>query len=411
MYSDKYSFTLSQKIAIAKNLCAAINAVHNTGQVCGDLNPKNIGVNTQTARVTLFDTDSYHIKAANGLRIYRCEVGLQEYLPRDIQEKMKNGQDLRTAPLPTFSKSSDLFALAVHIFALLMNGCHPFACSVNKKVNIGHLASSQPSVVQPQPIENICTGFFPFYTSKPGITTPKYAPEFNVLPEQIQDLFVRAFVIGHNNPDQRPDSVEWYNALTQLQQNLTTCKNDKLHMYSSHLKKCPWREVENTMKVTVVVPQKPFSNAGSPFLASPTTQPKRVDGVMASSTMFWYLTLAIVLAGQFIFHSFWGPQVIGDIFGYNYGRGIEHWGSNLAIWLGPWGFVICGLIGWYVYNTMWGTSGKTYGYEGKHYVLSIITSFIFSSAWILLIILISIAIALIAVVLIFAFICSLVSGS
>ena len=42
MYSDKYTCTLSEKITIAKNLCAAINAVHNAGHICGDLNPKNI---------------------------------------------------------------------------------------------------------------------------------------------------------------------------------------------------------------------------------------------------------------------------------------------------------------------------------------------------------------------------------
>lgn len=61
MYSDKYRCTLSEKITIAKNLCAALNAIHEAGQVCGDLNPKNIGVDPRSAKVTLLDTDSYHI--------------------------------------------------------------------------------------------------------------------------------------------------------------------------------------------------------------------------------------------------------------------------------------------------------------------------------------------------------------
>ena len=90
MYSDKYICTFTEKITIARNLCAAINAVHNTGQVCGDLNPKNIGVDPQNAKVTLVDTDSYHISDKNSNRVYRCEVGMPEYLPREIQEKMNS---------------------------------------------------------------------------------------------------------------------------------------------------------------------------------------------------------------------------------------------------------------------------------------------------------------------------------
>lgn len=84
MYSDKYKCTLSKYITIAKNLCAAINSVHNAGQVCGDLNTKNIGVDPRSARVTLVDTDSYHITDKKTNREYRCEVGLPEYLAREI---------------------------------------------------------------------------------------------------------------------------------------------------------------------------------------------------------------------------------------------------------------------------------------------------------------------------------------
>ena len=143
------------------------------------LTKKNIGVDPQSARVTLVDTDSYHITDSASSRVYRCEVGLPEYLPREIQEKMKNGQTLATASLPTFSKYSDLFALAVHIFALLMNGCHPFACARNNKTNIGPLSQSQPSVVVPQPIDNIVNGFFPFHTKKTVL--PRRATHRNLI--------------------------------------------------------------------------------------------------------------------------------------------------------------------------------------------------------------------------------------
>ena len=226
MYSDKYSCTLSEKITIAMNLCSAINAVHNAGQVCGDLNPKNICVDPRKALVTLVDTDSYHITDPKTSRVYRCGVGLPEYLPKEIQIKMKNGMTLESAPLPTFTRASDLFALAVHIFALLMNGCHPFACAVNQRMNIGSLAGSRASVAAPQPIDNICNDFFPFAGSRAGITIPKYAPDFGMLPQEIQRLFLRAFVSGGKNPADRPDAVEWYQALSKMQKQLVSRVRD-----------------------------------------------------------------------------------------------------------------------------------------------------------------------------------------
>ena len=174
-------------------------------------------------------------------------MGLPEYLPKEIQMKMKNGMNLENAPLPTFTKYSDLFALAVHIFALLMNGCHPFACAGNNHINIGSLSNSQPSVVAPQPIENICNDFFPFVNKKNGITIPKYAPDFNVLPVDIQNLFIRAFVKGGKNPTERPDTIEWYNALTIMQSNLNTCTVNNNHMYAKHLTECPWCKVHEKM--------------------------------------------------------------------------------------------------------------------------------------------------------------------
>lgn len=428
MYSDKYTCTLSEKITIAKNLCAAINAVHNAGHICGDLNPKNIVVDPNNAKVTLVDTDSYHITEKNGARVYRCEVGCPEYLPREIQEKMKNGQTLATAVLPTFSKQSDLFALAVHIFALLMNGCHPFACAVNNKPNIMQLSASQPSVAAPQPIDNICSGYFPFYTKKVGITTPRYAPTFDSLPTNIQALFVRAFVDGHSNPNKRPDSVEWYSALSDFQQNLSICKKDKTHMYSSHLTKCPWCAVEDNMKKPIIV-QPVITNATNTTSVTPVVQTQtqtqqtfggtntvssnsiRSDGIMASSGMFWFLTLAITLGAQALIQGIWGNQIVGEIFGYRYGSGIESWGVNLAVALGPWGFVICGLIGTCCYNSMWCNNGKLYGYKPSHYILSCIVSFVFSVAWILFILILSLVIMILAIVFVIAIVCGGLSGS
>lgn len=254
MYSDKYKCSLMEKLTIARNLCVAVNSVHEAGQVCGDLNPKNVAVNPVTAKVKLVDTDSYHITDHDS-RVYRCEVGLPEYLPGEIQEKMKNGDNLVTASLPTFSRASDLFALAVHIFALIMNGSHPYACAISTPpYNIDRLTEGQRSVAAPQPIDNICSGFFPFYEKRPGVTTPQYAPEFSILPQNMQDLFIRAFVYGHKSPELRPDAKTWYQAIVQMQQNLTICRADRYHMYPNTLGQCPWCQIEQRMKSISPIP-------------------------------------------------------------------------------------------------------------------------------------------------------------
>ena len=316
-----------KKILIAWNFCVAINSVHSAGQVCGDLNPNNITVNPNKGRVTLVDTDSYHITEKNRNRVYRCEVGMPDYLAPEIHEKMKKYKRLDTAPLPTFTRQTDLFALAVHIFALLMNGCHPFANAVD-------LSQNHASVVAPQPIENIRNGFFPFYMNKSGLTIPKYAPKFDQLPEKIRKLFIRAFVDGHKNPQVRPDAVEWYNALEWYGKSIS----------------------DNKLKV--------------PIIPQPIPQPKPQPNLFASKMMFWFLTV-IIPFGVYIRYYYNIPVTINGDYGY-----INLSIINLVIQIIRLGIFICGLIGTVLYNTLLSNKGKTYGYNWYHYFLSIVTSII-----------------------------------
>ena len=319
-----------KKILIAWNFCVAINSVHNAGQVCGDLNPNNITVKPNKGTVTLVDTDSYHITEKNRNRVYRCEVGMPDYLAPEIHEKMKKYKRLDTAPLPTFTRQTDLFALAVHIFALLMNGCHPFANAVD-------LSQNHASVVAPQPIENIRNGFFPFYMNKSGLTIPKYAPKFDQLPEKIRKLFIRAFVDGHKNPQVRPDAVEWYNALEWYKVSIKT----------------------NKLFVPVIPQPKP----------QPIPQPIPQPNLFASKTMFWFLTVIISLGVYIRYYYNITVPINGD--GY-----INSSIINLVIQIIRLGTIICGLIGTVLYNTLLSNKGKIYGYKWYHYFLSVLTSII-----------------------------------
>ena len=278
IYALTHGYSLSKMIMIAKNLCAAVHSIHQAGQVIGDFNPNNICVDPNTGLVTLIDTDSYHITDNNGGRTYRCEVGLPEYLAKEIQDKLRDNKqknlDLRTLPLPTFTKETDLFALAVHIFALLMNGCHPFASAVDPIV-----IASRTSVVKPQPIDNIRNAFFPFYVNKPGYTTPTYAPEFAALPPAIQQLFVKAFVDGSTDPNARPSAREWYEALSEFENHLKKCPINSSHEYYDQLSTCPWCELEKKANMpTPITPPIIRKTSATPPKQKNTSPPKSGRG-------------------------------------------------------------------------------------------------------------------------------------
>lgn len=252
---DKYN--LRFRLLAAYNLCAAVETVHNMGQVCGDLNPQNICINLNVNdkenafKVTLVDADSYHFSTEE--KTYRCEVGLADYLAPEIQKKVSGGVTLRNAPLPTFTKETDLFALAVHVFCLLMNGCHPFACAKRMNGTVENTmsqmtsSSERESVVAPQPIENIKDGYFPFYDSRENVTIPIYAPPLSSLPQELRTLFIRTFKDGYEDPTKRATAEEWCRAMQPLVQQLQECP--KKHVYFKQAAECPFCRVDENIRL------------------------------------------------------------------------------------------------------------------------------------------------------------------
>ena len=120
-----------------------------------------------------------------------------------------------------------------------MNGAHPFSCTV--------ISGSSSKF---QPIDNMQNGkcaFFPDNCSS-NMNIPRYAPELSSLPDNIQKLFRRAFIVGQSNPALRPSAEEWYNALEQLENNLKTCLKDSQHIYYYGAKECPWCKVNEKMR-------------------------------------------------------------------------------------------------------------------------------------------------------------------
>ncbi|MCL2868836.1 MAG: NINE protein [Candidatus Bathyarchaeota archaeon] len=253
-------------LAIAKNLSSVVYNVHEIGQVIGDLNPENILVDPKTGLVTLVDTDSYHISETNGV-VHRCGVGMPEFVAPEIQ-----GKHFPSAPLPTFTKETDLFSLAVLIFSLLMNGAHPFTC---KTIN----GSSSKF----QPIDNISRGTCAYFneSSLHNIAIPRYAPTLNSLPSDLQILFKRAFVTGHKNPKLRPTAEEYYKVLETLENNIKQCSANLDHLYYTHAAECPWCKVSLKMKITrqsVFVPKTIRNGLNTPANKQKKTPPPQQSG-------------------------------------------------------------------------------------------------------------------------------------
>jgi DNA-binding helix-hairpin-helix protein with protein kinase domain len=215
-------FSYQYLLRTARNLAAAFAALHASGYCVGDVNESNILV-SDTALVTVVDTDSFQVYDPDNDFVHRCPVGKPEFTPPELQNK-------------TFAKCDravphDLFGLAVLIFQLLMEGTHPFS-------------GIYQGAGEPPPYEaRIAAGHFTYSQNRsvPYVPTP-IAPPWKILHPSLQELFLRCFEDGHSNPLLRPSAQSWVLALAEAEDALVSCSTNPQHRYSSHLEICPWCE-------------------------------------------------------------------------------------------------------------------------------------------------------------------------
>jgi WD40 repeat protein/serine/threonine protein kinase len=210
-------FNYRYLVRTARNLCAAVQAVHQAGYVIGDLNESNVLVSDQ-ALVTLVDADSFQVRDPETGVVYRSLVGKPEYTPPELQGCSFAVVDRQP--------EHDAFALAVLIFKLLMEGFHPF-----------------DGVYRDEPPElgaRIRNGYFPYARGRTGIEPSPLAPPFEMLHSDLQALFVRCFEEGHRNRSVRPRVEDWLEALEGAEDALQQCGQNEQHYYWGHLADCPW---------------------------------------------------------------------------------------------------------------------------------------------------------------------------
>lgn len=222
-----------QRLIIAVNICVVIDAVHKAGYVFGDFNPLNIGINSKTGKVAFFDADTYHFYDKSSGRTFRCCVGTDGYIAPELLAK-GNGLEYKDIPLPSFTEETDNFALAIHIFRLLMNGYTPF-----NGIKEAENASTASPGVGNKPIE------LDYYCYKPGYKPQSaYVPDFNSFPPYMRGMFNKAFIDGRVNPRNRPTAAEWYKALCAFSKELVQCGDNPNHYFHKASKFCPYCEAD-----------------------------------------------------------------------------------------------------------------------------------------------------------------------
>ncbi len=220
-------FNYQYLLRTARNLAAAFAALHASNYCIGDVNESNILV-SNTALVSLVDTDSFQVPDLSQNTVYRCLVGKPEYTPPELQNKTFADYNRETY--------HDLFGLGVLIFQLLMEGTHPFSGvfqglgdppTYESRILAGHFTYSQKQKV-------------------PYLPTP-ITPSWQTLHPDLRDLFISCFEDGYHAPYLRPSAQTWLSVLSTAEASLVSCAVNPQHVYHPHLDKCPW--CERTIKL------------------------------------------------------------------------------------------------------------------------------------------------------------------
>ena len=239
--------------SVAKSLATALDRLHGSGYVVGDINESNAYI-TENEHVTLIDADSFQITdyQTTPSTIYRCLVGKPEYTPPELQGVSFADVDRNI--------HHDRFALAVVIYQLLMEGTHPF-----RGIYTG------PGE-KPQVEACISRGYFLHSGSRSVPLRPvPSAVEWDRLHEDIRALFRKCFDDGHTDPQARPAPREWVDALDEAMRCLQQCSQNASHWYFDNQPDCTW-----CLRAVVVgvdaFPFHPGTQTAAPPQSSPQTQ-------------------------------------------------------------------------------------------------------------------------------------------
>lgn len=208
-------------VRASTNIARAFAAVHDVGVVIGDVNHGSVLV-ADDATVRLIDCDSFQF--TTGGRRFPCTMGVETFTPPELQGIPFAG----VAQTP----SHDGFRLAVLVFHLLFLGRHPFA---GRYLGQGEMPLGKA----------IKESRFAYSNTNKAMQMdrPPGTPSLDIVGNQMAGLFEIAF--SHSAISSgRPSDRDWIEALERLDSSLRRCSNNHGHWFASHVKNCPWCEIE-----------------------------------------------------------------------------------------------------------------------------------------------------------------------
>ncbi len=232
-----------RKIILARELSTAVCKLHRMGHIIGSgLNFYDVMYDNNTGNLTLIDCDSFQIRIDDNTAYPSGTSGDREYV---APEKQGQCNDIRCV----YTKESDYFTLAIIIYQLLSSGIHPFTAhytredgeetKYTRKKNIHNgICPIFPETCKDRntgndlPIE--ITKHFPVYPNE------IFPPNISVL---FRKTFVESYIVSDKGisiaPNERATAEEWFNALSNLLNNLERCTENRMHYYHKDFEKCP----------------------------------------------------------------------------------------------------------------------------------------------------------------------------
>lgn len=226
-------YNYNGSIAVAYNLAVIVHYVHSKGYVIGDMNIKNFRFDRE-CHIIVLDVDSFDVTDKQTGAHYKCSVGHPDVLAPELQGIRLDSEHAR------FTKQSDYFSLAVLIFMFLMNGTHPFNAPRISIETSAKSSSSNNSIMA-----DIINGNCPYVRLGTDRQIPKYAPDYEMIPSAVQELFRRTFSYTHSTYREaitnRATPKEFAKILYMfLQREKTVCAVDPHHLYITRLTHCPF---------------------------------------------------------------------------------------------------------------------------------------------------------------------------
>jgi DNA-binding helix-hairpin-helix protein with protein kinase domain len=225
-------------VRTGRNIAACVHQVHAAGLVIGDLNESNVLVNRE-AMAKVIDVDSFQLVDDN--KLYPCKVGKAELM----------APELHGLSMENFLRSTnhDGFALAALMFQVLVFGRHPFAGRPTSEEEI-HLEDA------------IQKGWYPYTQRRTVPLQPPPHLSLDFLPPNVRELFEDAFDPAVKV---RPSAQMWFDALKELEDQLTACPYNGGHAYWKGNRECPWCDLESRWNVPLFMPTLPVLQSGEPI--------------------------------------------------------------------------------------------------------------------------------------------------